>query len=328
MKKKIECLSCRFNEFKEIWFNTEFSKRRDIFRCTNCGLAFVWPQPGLEELSAFYQKTFSLQYQSYGKKSIFANFFSLFSNQFLELKIKSRKKFLVDNNIDVAGKLVLEIGSANGKFLHYLKKMQAEVYGIEPSEKEQIQSQKLYNIKPIAKDVESIDNKFKECFDVVFLYHVLEHLPFPLDMLKRISKLLKPGGYVIGGVPFTPVNVEKLDRPIKQSVFNNLHLFHFNIASIDSIFKQANYRMLNLERVELKSCLTRINPVINAHYIHPSFERSWPTRFLSALSAAELITRGRLLGLNAIDKINNFGEKDWVGPNDWIRFIAKNNNNE
>lgn len=42
-------------------------------------------------------------------------------------------------------------------------------------------------------------------FDLVFLLEVLEHLDYPEQALKEIHRVLKPGGYLILGVPREPL---------------------------------------------------------------------------------------------------------------------------
>ena len=38
-------------------------------------------------------------------------------------------------------------------------------------------------------------------FDVVFSYHVIEHLLYPEKFIENVYKILKPGGYFILGTP-------------------------------------------------------------------------------------------------------------------------------
>lgn len=42
---------------------------------------------------------------------------------------------------------------------------------------------------------------FGEPFDTIVLSHVLEHLPDPVDVLRHLLLLLRPGGYVVIAVP-------------------------------------------------------------------------------------------------------------------------------
>ena len=116
------CISCGYDQFKSIALNNEFSQRRNVVRCLKCGLAFIDPMPSIKELDEFYHNIFSLEYRSDKNKSILNYFTSIFSYHMSQLKIKSRKNFIVKNRIGILDKKILEIGSADGKFLYELKK--------------------------------------------------------------------------------------------------------------------------------------------------------------------------------------------------------------
>lgn len=44
-----------------------------------------------------------------------------------------------------------------------------------------------------------------DTFDIVFLLEVLEHLDYPGEALREVARVLKPGGYLIAGVPREPL---------------------------------------------------------------------------------------------------------------------------
>lgn len=47
----------------------------------------------------------------------------------------------------------------------------------------------------------SIETYKEEKFDVILMYHVIEHLTDPLSIIKQIYTKLKPGGYLVMGTP-------------------------------------------------------------------------------------------------------------------------------
>src|SRR5437868_5454693 len=100
-------------------------------------------------------------------------------------------------------KHVLEIGCASGQTLAYLKERGAELtVGVEysPDVAERARNRGVDHV--IVGDVETLDLNFEEnTFDVILAGHVLEHLVDPWSVLRKLWKLLKPQGRLIGALP-------------------------------------------------------------------------------------------------------------------------------
>lgn len=102
----------------------------------------------------------------------------------------------------------IEIGCGEGLSTVKLTAMLPKKVTIEASEyvKHQIPFAKKNNpgikiTEESAYELKHADNKF----DLVFLLEVLEHLDFPSKALQEIKRVLKPGGYLIIGVPREPI---------------------------------------------------------------------------------------------------------------------------
>lgn len=96
---------------------------------------------------------------------------------------------------------ILEVGSHEGLFLKMAKEKGFGALGIEPN---------AHATKYAKADgIETIEGYFEEAFDkvagrqfdVVALFHVLEHIPDYLNCLSKIKSILKPGGWLVLEVP-------------------------------------------------------------------------------------------------------------------------------
>ncbi len=323
MTNKLECISCGSVDFITVAKNNEFLFSRDVARCKICGLAFVYPLPQAEEIDSFYIREYSSKHKSYRKKTFGDALNGFFSFIFLAMRLKERLKFLSSKRINLTGKNILEIGSGNGAFLHLLAKKKANVWGVEPSRIEADKSARVFKIAPIASNTQELLPGYKNSYDFIFAYHILEHLRDPLKELYNIKNLLKKGGLFIGEVPFTPVKVNLLSEVLKRSVFDNLHLFHYNSKAIFNLLAKAGFSKIKIERLGLKSVFSRIYPQANIHYLHSSFESSFITKFFSLLQALELILKSYLgLSIVGVQRLSDLNA-EWKGPNDWIRFCAQ-----
>ncbi len=72
-------------------------------------------------------------------------------------------------------------------------------------------------------------------FDMIFLLEVLEHLDYPDKALRELSRILKPGGYLILGVPREPLwrilNVVR-GKYVKQLGNTPGHLNHWSTLTL------------------------------------------------------------------------------------------------
>ena len=191
------------------------------------------PQPSLDKLPTYYE---SVDYISHtdGNKSLFEKMY-----QFVK-SIALKNKLNLINSESQRGK-ILDIGAGVGDFLSVAKKDGWEIIGVEPSEK----------AKAIAKNkgvtfVESLNDLENNSFDVITMWHVLEHVPDLENQIKELKRLIKPSGTIIIAVP----NFNSFDAKYYGSFWAAydvpIHLWHFSKTAIKKLFAKEN---LELQKV-------------------------------------------------------------------------------
>ncbi len=136
----------------------------------------------------------------------------------------------------ITGKRLLDFGCGAGGFLLQAKKHAKEAYGVE------IDSiTRFYNKKVSVK--KSIE-EFNMQFDVITLFHVIEHIPDPIALLTMLKKFLRPGGTIIIEVPNDhDALISYYQLPaFKNFTYWSLHLFSFSPQSITRLFRNAGYK--------------------------------------------------------------------------------------
>lgn len=156
-----------------------------LVECENCGLLFIDPQPGWEELSAHYPKDYHAYLRKDSKVTAFLRGFGL----------RNRVKSIMRKMPVEKGRL-LDVGCATGDFLQEFQKLSGwDVMGLE------VVSEAAASAR--AKGLTIVEEHLQNTlfpggsFDVITLWDVLEHLPSPASTLQICYDLLKPGGMLV-----------------------------------------------------------------------------------------------------------------------------------
>ena len=119
---------------------------------------------------------------------------------------KSVQKLLAESGLQT-GKAI-ELGCGEGFSTERLRKMLPEGISLDASEyvDELVPRAQERNpkVKIFQENIYELKSK-PETYDLVFLLEVLEHLDYPEKALEEITKILKPGGKLILGVPREPI---------------------------------------------------------------------------------------------------------------------------
>jgi len=122
-----------------------------------------------------------------------------------------------------SGTTLLDIGCGEGFFLLNASKAGYTTKGIELSQDAAEYARREFGLDVEAKPFEEL--RFAEnYFDVVTLWQVLEHVPYPLMVLKEVHRILKPGGLLATSTP----DIEGMLAKIFQRKWWNLRRLHIN----------------------------------------------------------------------------------------------------
>ena len=187
------------------------------------------PQPKGQKLAEYYK---SENYISHTDTK--RNLLEYVYHKVREISLKRKLKLI--NSFQSETKKLLDIGCGTGDFLETALSHNWEVVGIEPNEKaRQIANSKTNNA---VFETEELSKLKPNSFDVITLWHVLEHLP-DLEMHTTLFKsLLKPNGTLVIAVP----NYKCYDAIYYKNFWAAFdvprHLWHFSKTSISELFKK------------------------------------------------------------------------------------------
>lgn len=182
------------------------------------------PQPKTEELPKYYESNDYISHTD-EKSGLFSNLYQFVKKWSLHKKTK----LIFDQNNGVG--TLLDIGAGTGDFLKVAKEKGWQVYGMEPNKN----AMKLASEKGI--ELKSTLNDFDgKQFDVITLWHVLEHIPNLNETILKLSNLVKTNGTLIIAVP----NFKSFDAKHYGKFWAAFdvprHLWHFSKESVKKLF--------------------------------------------------------------------------------------------
>ena len=204
----------------------------NVFQCNNCGLIF---------LSSF--------------DHIVSNFYES-SNMIEQDILKDIKERVKHTEADderrfqyvrlfLQGKTLLDFGCGTGNFLRKARTVAKEVYGIEIEEK---LNKYFHSLKLNVSNKLSSDKKY----DIITIFHVLEHLCDPRQILVDLSKQLNKGGRIIVEVPNSEDALITLyaNKMFMKHFYWKCHLFYFNTKTLGMLAKQAGFKINYIKQIQ------------------------------------------------------------------------------
>lgn len=171
------------------WFGEDFV----VVRCADCGMIRTNPRPTREWKARFYDPDCNgLAEQMGGKEFVYAP---------APDRLPSYQRLLhfITKRVPARGRLV-DIGAASGVFASMARDAGFEAFACDYSREALAYGEKHYGIRTIQSPAEDIDAE-DESFDVVTIFHTIEHLPDPLAVLRELHRILKPGGRIFLETP-------------------------------------------------------------------------------------------------------------------------------
>ncbi len=220
-------------------FELEINEKLDML--------ITYPKPNKDDLANYYESEDYISHTD-SKKSIMDKMYQIVKNYSIHQKIK------LINSFDSGARKILDIGCGTGDFLVACKTDGWSIFGVEPSAKARdLTFQKLIKKNSsventIEKDIEDIleyQDKTKQ-YDVITMWHVLEHVPNLSEYIKILKNLLKPNGVLIIAVP----NFKSYDADYYKEYWAAYdvprHLSHFSPKSIKILFEEIQMEVLNI----------------------------------------------------------------------------------
>ena len=230
----VNCIICNsndtFNHIKSVPDRFNKHDNYDLLKC-ECGLVMLNPRPTINDIVKHYNNQ---NYQPHSKKY---NFVSLLYK--IAQIINNKSKISLIEKYSKKSRL-LDFGGGDGQFSSFMSNKNWDTYYFEPHLDKKNKNH-IHNLSDI--------NRFT--FDVVTMFHSIEHLHNIDESLKVIYDVLSKDGVLVLSFP----NYYAYEKSFfdKDWVAYDVprHLYHFSPKTIKKILMKNNFEIIESRPVYL-----------------------------------------------------------------------------
>lgn len=232
------CPVCGSTHLKKVFPVADYSVSGENFfieECEQCTLRFTQDCPSSATIAPYYQSENYISHTNTNKGVI-----NQLYRQVRKITLRQKKK-LIQQITGLSSGNLLDLGSGTGAFAGYMKNAGWQVTGLEPDEGARKVAYKEFGV--VLTDTNSFYELAPAQFDVITLWHVLEHVHDLHSYVQQLKILLKPQGKILIAVPnytsedarYYGVHWAAYDVP--------RHLYHFSPSSMRSLLANHQLRL-------------------------------------------------------------------------------------
>ncbi len=241
-KKKVLYHDCRDRMYRK-------PGRFRIVSCPECGFSCLDPRPTPDEIHQFYEG-YWLHEQASGETINDINLRGMkegikhFAFYPYFRKYGAAGFDLLPENF--SGNRLLDVGCGNGGFLKHFQERGWAIYGVDFSPEAISSAKKLLSVDTLYQG-ELRDCHFKdESFNVITMYHLLEHVYDPIATLEEARRILKEDGLLVLRMP----NMDSWESRLFGRNWMPLevprHLSHFSASTLPRFLERSGLKVFKI----------------------------------------------------------------------------------
>lgn len=219
--------------------NTVSQEEFDIFQCSNCQLRFTQNVPDASSIGNYYKSENYISHSNTSKGLVNRAY------QLVRKIVNRQKRNLVEKTTGLKNGNLLDMGSGTGYFLGEMKKANWKISGLEPDAGARKMALELNNVSLGA--AETFFRLPVNHFDVITLWHVLEHVHELKRYVAHFKLLLKEKGFLFIAVP----NYKSLDAEIYKEHWAAYdvprHLYHFAPQAMKQLLETSGFKIVEMK---------------------------------------------------------------------------------
>jgi 2-polyprenyl-3-methyl-5-hydroxy-6-metoxy-1,4-benzoquinol methylase len=207
-----------------------------VAECSSCSFRFTQDVPDAGSIAPYYKSEDYISHTNTATGLINRLY------HFVRNRTIVQKRKLIEKITGIKTGKLLDIGSGTGVFLSEMKKNGWEATGLEPDTDARNVAKKVYGV-----DLVNTDHLFQlptGHYDVITLWHVLEHVHDVSKYVEQIKAVLHPNGKLFIAVP----NYTSLDASVYREHWAAYdvprHLYHFSPRSMKLLMEEHGLKVL------------------------------------------------------------------------------------
>lgn len=206
-----------------------------VLRCGACGFRFTQDAPDESAIGAYYQSEDYISHSNTKRGAVSQLY------QIARRYMMGRKRALVEGLAGRTSGRLLDYGCGTGEFAAHMKGRGWQALGMEPSEQARAFARNTNGLETLAPD--ELFTYAGPPFEVITLWHVLEHVHRLRETLDRLRQLLAPGGLMIVAVPNADALEEETYREHWAAWDVPRHLWHFDETTLRRLLQEQGLRV-------------------------------------------------------------------------------------
>ncbi|PCJ89399.1 MAG: methyltransferase [Flavobacteriales bacterium] len=244
MEKLDCCPICESAAFDHKITCTDYTVSRETFnivKCEHCEFKFTNPRPAQHEIGKYYESEDYISHSN-TKKGVVNSLYQLVRKYTIGKKYALLRKYTDGNSI-------LDYGCGTGEFLNYCTGKGMHTTGFEPDKGARDFGIKNYGLR-ITNEKELFEIK-EPTFNVITMWHVLEHVHHLKELIGWLKKALKGSGVLIVAVPnHTSFDAERYAQ-YWAAYDVPRHLYHFSPKNISQLFADFDFKIIDVLPMKL-----------------------------------------------------------------------------
>lgn len=240
---KIKVLACPIcgsedlQHFLDVKDHSISGESFELVQCTVCDLKITQDHPDLESIGPYYQSEDYISHSDTSKgliNSLYHTVRGYMLNQKRKIVQQQQK-----------GGRLLDFGTGTAYFANHMKEHGWEVTGMEPDPGAREHARTTFGLN--IEEPSAVYEKEDESFDVITMWHVMEHIHMLKQDMQQIARILKPSGTLVIAVP-NPTSSDARKYGASWAAYDvPRHLWHFAPKSVHKLLTD-----LGLELLETK----------------------------------------------------------------------------